>query len=199
MAVRELTDGEKAELNAQPGVLSRLAIGSNLQEMQRAINAGGGQPYAKIIDKKSSGVDGGTFTSGAWQTRTLNVIDTDEDSIVTSLSANRFKLAAGTYYVSCRAPAYNVGRHRSALYNVTSGSYALLSQSDYAWAGGASPASGGVGFAPLSGVIHTDGTDEYELRHRCQFSATTNGFGLASGFGVDEIYSTVEIFGRSPV
>lgn len=38
MAVRELTDGEKAELNAQPGVLSRLAIGSNLQEMQRAIN-----------------------------------------------------------------------------------------------------------------------------------------------------------------
>lgn len=38
MAVRELTDGEKAELNAQPGVLSRLAIGSNLQEMQKAIN-----------------------------------------------------------------------------------------------------------------------------------------------------------------
>lgn len=192
MAVRELTDGEKAELNAQPGVLSRLAIGSNLQEMQRAINAGGGQPYAKIVDKKSSGVDGGTFTSGAWQTRTLNLIDTNEAGIVTSLSGNRFTLAAGTYYVSCRAPAFAVYRNKLALYNVKTGNYDLYGESSYDY-------YEVCGFARLSGIIHTDGTYEYELRHRGQTTATTYGFGVASGFGMDEIYSTVEIFGRSPV
>lgn len=192
MAVRELTDGEKAELNAQPGVLSRLAIGSNLQEMQRAINAGGGQPYAKIVDKKSSGTNGGTFTSGAWQTRTLNLIDTNEAGIVTSLSGNRFTLAAGTYYVSCRAPAFSVERHRIALYKVTAGNYALYGESHYAY-------SGVLAFAAAAGIINTDGTYEYELRHRCEVTRTNDGLGVASSFGVDEIYSTVEIFGRSPV
>lgn len=63
MAVRELTDSEKAELNSQPGVLSRLAIGSNLQEMQKAINAGGsggGDPYASQAEAEA-----GTATNRA--------------------------------------------------------------------------------------------------------------------------------------
>lgn len=40
--VRELTENEKALLNGDTGLLGQMAMGSNLQEMQKAINAGGG-------------------------------------------------------------------------------------------------------------------------------------------------------------
>lgn len=193
MAVRELTDSEKAELNSQPGVLSRLAIGSNLQEMQRAINAGGtGQPYARIVDKKSSGTPGGTFTSGAWRTRDLNTLQEDQQGIVTSLSSNQFKLAEGQYRIQASAPAFSVKRHRAAIYNVTQSSFVLLGTSEYSKAPTETPQT--RSFA--SGLLLSNGSDAFELRHRCgETSPGLDGFGVESSFGVDEIYSVVEIFG----
>src|SRR5437868_3327959 len=45
-------------------------------------------PYVRVIDTKSAGTNGGTFTSGSWQTRTLNSI-TDDPCSLASLSSNQ--------------------------------------------------------------------------------------------------------------
>ena len=82
-------------------------------------NAGGKfASYAIIGDQKSAGTEGGTFTSGAWQTRDLNTEISDPDGII-SISSNQFTLAAGTYLVNASAPAHKVNGHQIRLYNTT--------------------------------------------------------------------------------
>ena len=54
--------------------------------------------YAIIAEQQSAGTEAGTFTSGAWRTRSLNTEITDPDGIV-SLSSNGFTLQAGTYFI----------------------------------------------------------------------------------------------------
>ena len=76
--------------------------------------------YAVIADQKTSGTDGGTFTSGAWRTRDLNTEVTDVDNIV-SISSNQFTLQAGTYLIKARATAYDCDRHQLRLRNITDG------------------------------------------------------------------------------
>ena len=61
-------------------------------------------PYIKLSDVKSAGTAGGTFTSGSWQTRTLNTEDSDTGGNC-SLSSNQFTLDAGTYEINARASA----------------------------------------------------------------------------------------------
>lgn len=54
--------------------------------------------YIHIEDQKSSGTQGGTFTSGSWQTRDLNtkVIDTNNNASITKLAFS----SGGTYTVA---------------------------------------------------------------------------------------------------
>ena len=64
------------------------------------------QPYAPRIaylkDVKAANTAGGTFTSGAFQTRTLNTVE--GDASIVSLAANQFTLQAGTYHIEGVAP-----------------------------------------------------------------------------------------------
>lgn len=55
MPVREFSDTEKNELNHAPGIAAKLALGSNLQAMQKAINNGGGgvDPYASQAEAET--------------------------------------------------------------------------------------------------------------------------------------------------
>ena len=69
---------------------------------------------AVICEQQTADTQGGTFTSGAWRTRTLNHEITDADSIVT-LSSNQFTLINGTYTIEWLAPALRCGRHVSKL------------------------------------------------------------------------------------
>jgi hypothetical protein len=64
-----------------------------------------------IKDEKSSGTASGTFTSGAWQTRTLNTVS--GDTAMVSLSSNQFTLGVGTYQIIAKAPAFDVSQSRS--------------------------------------------------------------------------------------
>jgi hypothetical protein len=76
-------------------------------------------------DQKSQNTPGGTFTSGSWQTRTLN---TTSGSISgASLSSNQFTLPAGTYVIESTAPAYRVQEHQSRIQNITDGITTALS------------------------------------------------------------------------
>ena len=141
---------------------------------------------AKVYDAKSSGTNGGTFTSGSDQTRDLNQKE-DPDSIVT-LSSNQFTLEAGTYLIQWTCPAYRVSRHQSHLYDVTNTAILARGQSSQA-----SNANDGESLSSGSYIATITSNTAYEIRHRCSSTVTSNGFGHQCGFGT-EIYTVVNIF-----
>jgi hypothetical protein len=147
------------------------------------------ESYAKISETQTSGTDGGTFTSGAWQTRTLNTEDNDADSIV-SISSNQFTLAAGTYRIRASAPAFSVSVHRAKLYNVTDASDTILGQSSHADDSG----NGSQSSSEVCGEFTIAGAKTFEIRHRSSASYTTLGFGRSLSAGVAEVYTVVELW-----
>ena len=154
---------------------------------QVGIGTGLAYAYVKIVDQKSSGTAGGTFTSGAWQTRTLNT-KTDADSICT-LSSNQFTLPAGTYRIHASAPSWACNETRAKLYNVTDSTDVLFGTSEQAKAiYEVTPRSEIVGQFTIAG------SKTFEIQHRCATTANVYGFGIPTGFGDVEIYTQVEIW-----
>jgi hypothetical protein len=156
----------------------RQAIVGDFQQLQQV---------ATISDVKASGGDGGTATSGSYQTRTLNTLS-DPLGIVTSLSSNQFTLPAGTYHVEANAPGYAVGRHKIKLRNVTDGSDAIIGSSE-----NSTPAAAVQTRSHLNGIVTITSSKTFELQHRVNTTAGTNGFGVSSVFGDSETYSIVKI------
>jgi hypothetical protein len=142
-----------------------------------------------LLDAKASGADGGTFTSGAWQTRTLNVASINQIGV--TLSANQFTINdAGTYLIEWWAPAFMVGDHNARLYDVTGASVRDYGQNAYAnhVAGYATSVSHGTK------IVIIAASNEYRIEHRGSVTRATDGFGKANGFvGDSERYTQVKI------
>ena len=129
--------------------------------------------YAILVDQKTSGTNGGSFTSGAWRTRDLNTEIADPDGIV-SISSNQFTLQAGSYLIKAHAPAYKVGRHQIALYDITASSYVETGSSAYV-DGGESVSTDSF----LTARFTCSGANVYEIRHQCGTGFNTYGFGVS--------------------
>jgi hypothetical protein len=142
------------------------------------------QPYWKIVDQKVVNNAGGTFTSGSWQTRTLNTTIGSNTITGSSLLSNQFTLPSGTYRIFATAPAFGVNRHKGKLRNITDASDTLIGTNGNA----------GHDFSTISGVFTITSSKTFEIQHQCQTSSNTNGFGLESNFGVVEIYTQVELW-----
>ena len=158
------------------------------------VSAGLFTSYAVIEDQKGAGANGGTFTSGAWRTRDLNTEIFDPDNIV-SISSNQFTLQAGNYFIEASAPAYNVDRHQAALYDITADNFHTVGTNEYA-KGDAGTASRSIVIARVS----ISSANVYEIRHRCQTTFATYGFGVHIGNGswtTDNNYTYVKIFKES--
>lgn len=156
-----------------------------------AVSGGGGlfDAYALLRDEQPAGTDGGTFTAGAWRTRTLNTEAFDVGGFVT-LAANQFTLAAGSYWLYGRAPAFIVGRHKSRIQNVTDGATALVGSDAYVNAADANAMSDSV----VQGRVVIADAKAFELQHFSEGTTATFGFGLASSFTLAEIYAEVQIW-----
>ena len=137
--------------------------------------AGGGKfaSYAILVDQKTSGTNGGSFTSGAWRTRDLNTKIADPDIIV-SISSNQFTLQAGSYLIKAHAPAYKAGRHQIALYDITASSYVQTGSSAYV-DNGESVSTDSF----LTARFTCSGANVYEIRHQCGTGFNTYGFGVS--------------------
>ena len=133
--------------------------------------------YAVIADQKASSTSGGTFTSGAWQTRTLQTEVCDNNNIV-SISSNQFTLGAGTYRIKASAPALACDAHQIRL-NDTTNSVTYVGTVAYASSSGATAASSSRSELEVEVVI--TGNTVYEIDHRCQTTRATDGFGIGSG------------------
>ena len=145
-------------------------------------------PYAKLSDQKSSGTPGGDFNSGAWRTRTLTEqIDT---SGIVSVNSNQFILQAGTYRTRGSAPAFRVNNHQARIQNITDGTTVDLGTSEFS--------DGGAGGSGNRSFIETEFTiasaKTFELQHYAQTTRATEGLGDPCGFGVNEVYSVLEIW-----
>lgn len=139
-----------------------------------------------IKDIKTIGTNGGQFIANTWVTRDLNNLS--GSGIGCSLSSNQFTLNIGTYYIQARVPAVDVGYHGCKLYNITTAS-------DIAFG---STIQGGNIFESTYSLLDTfvtiGSSTVYEIRHRCtQGSPDKTGFGVASGFMSNEIYTSLII------
>lgn len=141
---------------------------------------------AILKDVKASGVAGGTFTSGAWQTRTINT--QEGGGSFCSISSNQVTLNAGTYLIKAYSPAYAADFHKCKLYNITDAADEIIGTSEYANSGG-----GVQNASTLSGEITITSTKVFELQARSSRTEATLGFGRPASFGVDEVYSQIII------
>lgn len=143
---------------------------------------------ATVKDVQTSGTNGGGFTSGAWQVRTLNTLQ-DQYGLVTSLSSNTITLLKGVYLIEAQAPALQVDAHKVRIQSTSGTSITLLGSSEYS----GSTTAYAQTVSKAVGVITLTQTTALQLQHYAQTTKATNGFGTASGFGVSEVYGQVTI------
>ena len=151
--------------------------------------------YAAICDKKAYDADGGTFSDGAWRTRNINHTIRDEDDIVSSISSDQFTLVAGDYLIRWTAPAENVNRNTSRLYNATDSAVVGTGTTIFLSNGISTEVTGS---STGTAYVSISAPKAFEIQHYGQTSRSTTGFGMKSNLsGVDSIYTIVEIFKES--
>ena len=119
---------------------------------------------AYLKDVKSNGTAGGGFTSGAWQTRTLNTEEGNASFV--ALSANQMVIEPGQYEIEVHAQAFAVSNHKAKLRDVTNSVDVLIGQNHIHGASGSSNAS------VIVGSFTVTATTNFEIQHRC---SVTNG------------------------
>ena len=144
--------------------------------------------YAKVSDQKAQNTAGGTFTSGAWRTRTLNTEDSDTAGFL-ALAANQITLSAGTYVCRIVCHTEYVNHHQARLQNVTAATTLITGVGAYAAAG----ATAGATDAVIVGKFTVAASQALEVQHRCETTNATNGFGSPCNF-TTEIYAVAEFW-----
>lgn len=145
--------------------------------------------YAVVRDEKGATTSGGTFTLGADRTRDLNTEHFDPDGIV-SLSSNQFTLQAGTYFIRWSAPAHNVSRHVSHLYNVTDTAIVEIGTSEYT-----QNDSNATTRSTGNARVTIESAKAFEIRHHSQGTQVGNGFGVdTNSQATVSVFTVVEIF-----
>lgn len=150
--------------------------------------------YILIRDEKESGTVAGTFTSGAWRTRDLNIIAHDDTGQVI-LESNQFTLPAGTYVCYARAPATTVRQHTSRLQNITDGVTALAGSSELDNEVAGTLRTGG--HSSISGSFTITTPKTFELQHIGRDTRASDGYGIRGGSlwtVTVEVYSVVELW-----
>ena len=149
--------------------------------------------YAVFQDQKSVGVDGGTFTSGAWRTRVLNTTVFNTDTTNITLGTDQFTLLAGSYLIEWSAPAKGVDAHQTRLYDVTGTALVQNGTSEFA-ANSYNVQSRSFG----STRVTPSGSNIYSIEHFCDTTRATNGLGDGDNFSAGpEVFATVMIYKES--
>ncbi len=142
-----------------------------------------------VEDVKAFSAAGGTFTSGADQTRDLNTVQHNTIDGA-SLAVNQITLPAGTYEVDWSCPAFDVNNHFSWIYDTTGSAILLQGQASYT-VNTTNVTTHSLGM----GVFTITEESVLEVRHRCAVtSGNVNGFGVNTSIsGFDSVYSQIRI------
>jgi hypothetical protein len=143
--------------------------------------------YGKWSDEKTAGVDGGTFTNGAWRDRDLNKQNSNDDNIATLSGGELTILVAGKYGCKASAPARNVNEHAARLWNITTAAVLIKGTAEEATSGNSSRSHMDDQFtATVDNTV-------IKIQHQGTSTSGTSGFGKASGFQ-NEVYTTIELW-----
>ena len=143
--------------------------------------------YAIIADKKTSGTNGGSLTSGDWRRRDLNTEVTDPDGIV-SVSGNEFTLGARTYFIDLSVPCRQGTSYTCKLYNETDGGDIALGTSENAHISYI-----GTTRSFLSTRVTLSGTKRLSVYIKSSHSVSGTGMGSGHNSGTNT-YTVVKIF-----
>lgn len=137
---------------------------------------------ARITHEEATNVDGGSATSGSWETRKLT---NTYGSLSVTLSSNQITVPAGEYILDVGAEFFDTDRTMLAWYDVDNTTYDLYGRTAYMSAGVA-------GKAVISGYrFKIDVATTYELRSRINATQLTNGHGVSSNFSVNNTYTEI--------
>lgn len=136
-----------------------------------------------ISDSKTPGTNGGTFTKDIWTTRDLNNIDLNVAFL--SLNSNIITIDPGVYVINVRAPSCNVQSSQIRLRNITNTTY-ILGSNSYS-------SNGIVTNCNLISRFEFDVQTQFDIQHICEKTITNIGFGRASGYGTNEVYTILFI------
>ena len=146
------------------------------------------------MDVKAQNTQGGTFTQGAWQTRTLNTVNTDggtgdDESSFCTVSNNQFAITeAGIYAITIHAPYYRVNDTKAKLYDITNSADLAFSSNGFHSSGG----DYSLPYARVDAKVVIGSSNTYEVRHYAETTRSTDGFGRAGNLA-SEIYTMVKI------
>ena len=142
--------------------------------------------YVLVVDEKSAGTQGGTFTSGAMRTRDLNTTKVNRITGY-SLSSNQITLPAGMYKIHALVPSFDIQGNLAKLRNITDSSDVLFSNSGW------TTTTGNNTNVVIIGEFTISAQKTFEIQHECLILGTGDGFGTANTIGVC-IYTQLEIW-----
>jgi hypothetical protein len=146
--------------------------------------------HVVVADEQGAGTDGGTFTSGAWRTRTLQTIKRNVNSSLLALASNQIRLKAGTYRCHIVTVGHACALHKARLYNTSSSVTLAVGTNAKSDASDATPTNSVI----IGYFTVADDNQLLEVQHQCSATKATNGFGIACNMGEVEVYTVAEFF-----
>lgn len=142
-----------------------------------------------VRDQKTTGTQGGSSSSSAWNARDLNTVAAN-DITGASLASNSVTLPAGTYKAHITVPSFRSGAVQARLRNVTTGTTVLVGSSAH------SDASAGSNvLSVIVGRFTLAATSTLQVQQYHENSTATFGLGHRGsiGNGEVEVYTDVVI------
>ena len=165
--------------------------GSSTNWTQLSTGGGGGSlEVVNLRHQLGNTTNGGTFTSGSWQTRPINTLDNPLSVTWVSLSANQITLDAGTYTIDAAVIAYEVNQHQARLRNTTDATDVVQGTVELSRT---PPQASEPTPSIIKHVFTIAAQKTFEIQH---FAATTRasvGYGTPASNGTTEVYLTVNI------
>jgi hypothetical protein len=193
----QLTDPDRHEpKGASTAVASRVYVSDGVgsgawSQVPQAALASSAKAFEaqlfRAVDFQASGTHAGTFNAGVWTVRQLNQVTTNEIAGA-SLTLNQITLPAGTYWVFCTVPGYQVDGHRASFYNVTDATDYLFGTTEIAGA-----AEHIMTRSIIDGRFAIAAPKVFSIRHLCSTTRVTAGLGGGVSLG-PELYTTVCIW-----
>ncbi len=139
-----------------------------------------------IVDRKTVGIDGGTFTQGGWETRELNTISFGAQNII-GVSGNRVQLFESPYLFFGWAPARQVEEHQTRVVDVQNSLVVGFGQTQ-----SARNTDSDISTSIYAGFVAASSPPPIlEVQHQCSQTKLNDGFGSA-GFGAQgETYASI--------
>ncbi len=155
--------------------------------LQAYAQTGVNRQYILVREDQTAGTDAGTFTTGAWRTRSMNTEHIDVGSNAT-VAANQITLSAGTYEFRISAPGYKCNLHQCRLYNATSAAAVGVGTVVRSAAGDDT-----VARSEAVGRFVIAAPTVFEVQHICSTTRASDGFGPAGNLDT-EVYAVAEFW-----